>query len=176
MTANSEFQQRIGLGVDSHRTGVGGPMKIGGVDIPSDLHLVGHSDADVLLHAITDAILGAAGLDDIGQLFPDTSSENKGRDSAEMLDLAWRKAASLGFSIANLDCVVRMERPKLSPHKTAIRQRISEVLGISINQVSVKGKTGEGTGDIGHSRLVEAHCVVLMERKNQGSAKSSDSL
>lgn len=153
---------RIGLGIDSHRIGPGGPMRLGGVDIPGDFHLIGHSDADVLLHAITDALLGAAGLEDIGQLFPDTSAENKNRDSAELLSLAWRRIQASGFEIVNLDCVVRLEFPKIAPHKIPIRQRIASVLQIAIDQISVKGKTGEATGDIGQSRLVEAHCIALL--------------
>ncbi len=139
-------------------------MRLGGVDIPGDYHLVGHSDADVLLHAITDALLGAAGLDDIGQLFPDTAIENKNRDSADMLGLAWSRVAALGFSIGNLDCVVRLERPKLSPHKSLIQERIASILKISPSQINLKGKTGESTGDIGQSRLCEAHCVALLYR------------
>jgi 2-C-methyl-D-erythritol 2,4-cyclodiphosphate synthase len=139
-------------------------MRLGGVDVPGDFHLIGHSDADVLLHAITDALLGAAGLDDIGQLFPDTASENRNRDSAEMLSLAWSKAESLGFIIANLDCVVRLERPKLSPHKSQIRDRIASILNIKPEQISLKGKTGESTGDVGQSKLCEAHCVALLHR------------
>jgi len=156
---------RIGLGIDSHRIGSGGPMRIGGIDIQGEYHLIGHSDADVLLHAITDALLGAAGMDDIGQLFPDTASQNKGRDSTELLAMAWEKVAGSGFEIVNFDCVVRMERPKISPHKMAIRQRIASILNIRIDQISIKGKTGEATGDIGQSRLVEAHCVVLLLQK-----------
>lgn len=159
---------RIGLGIDSHRMGQGGPMRLGGVDIPSELHLIGHSDADVLLHAITDALLGAAGMEDIGQLFPDTSDENKNRDSAELLSLAWQRIADNGFSIVNLDCVIRLEQPKIAPHKIAIRERIACVLKIAIEQVSIKGKTGEGTGDIGNSRLVEAHCIAMLSHPGLG--------
>jgi 2-C-methyl-D-erythritol 2,4-cyclodiphosphate synthase len=154
---------RIGLGIDSHRIGSGGPMRLGGIDIPGDYHLIGHSDADALLHAITDALLGAAGMDDIGQLFPDTAAENKGRDSAELLALAWEKIKHQRFEIINLDCVVRMERPKIAPVKMAIRQRIASILNIEIDQISIKGKTGEATGDIGLSRLVETHCVALLQ-------------
>lgn len=155
---------RIGLGIDSHRIGPGGPMRLGGIDIDCDLHLIGHSDADVLLHAITDAILGAAGMDDIGQLFPDTAEENRSRDSGEMLSIAWQQASEQGWQIINLDCVVRIQQPKLSPHKQAIRQRIAELLDLSIDQISIKGKTGESIGDIGQSRLAEAHCTALLHR------------
>jgi 2-C-methyl-D-erythritol 2,4-cyclodiphosphate synthase len=140
-------------------------MRIGGIDIPCDYHLIGHSDADVLLHAITDALLGAAGLDDIGQLFPDTAVENQGRDSAELLAMAWERVSHFGFEIVNFDCVIRMERPKIATHKGVIRQRIAAILQIGIDQVSIKGKTGEATGDIGLSRLAEAHCVALLVRK-----------
>jgi 2-C-methyl-D-erythritol 2,4-cyclodiphosphate synthase len=155
---------RIGLGIDSHRIGSGGPMRLGGIDVPGDYHLIGHSDADVLLHAITDALLGAAGMEDIGQLFPDTAAENKGRDSAELLAVVWSKVAALGFEIINVDCVVRMERPKIAPVKLAIRERIASILKIDVDQISLKGKTGEATGDIGQSRLVEAHCVALLQK------------
>lgn len=158
------MELRIGLGVDSHRIGEGGPMRLGGVDVAGDLHLIGHSDADVLLHAITDAILGAAGCDDIGQLFPDTDASNRNRDSAEMLQLAWGKVASLGFQIVNLDCVVRLQKPKISPVKEQIRNRIAEILTVAVERIGVKGKTGEGLGDIGESRLCEAHCVALLQR------------
>ncbi len=159
---------RIGLGIDSHRLGAGGPMRLGGVDLPGDLHCLGHSDADVLLHAITDAVLGAAGEQDIGQLFPDHLAENQGRDSAEMLALAWGKVVSAGYQLVNLDCVVRMERPKLAPHKAAICERLAAILGCLPSQISLKGKTGEGTGDIGQSRLVEAHCVAMLQQVGSG--------
>jgi len=163
------MRYRLGLGIDSHRIGPGGPMRLGGDDIPGEYHLIGHSDADVLLHAITDALLGAAGLEDIGQLFPDTAAENRGRDSAELLRLAWAEVARSGFQIVNFDCVVRMEQPKLAPHKTAIRRRIAAILELDVDQISIKGKTGEATGDIGQSRLVEAHCIALLVRKSESA-------
>src|SRR5690606_7623447 len=100
---------RIGLGEDSHRTAPGGPLRIGGIDVPHDRHLIGHSDADVLLHAVTDALLGAAGLADIGQLFPNTDPANKGRDSAELLRLAYEQVQAAGWELVNLDCVVHAE-------------------------------------------------------------------
>ncbi len=140
-------------------------MILGGLQIDVDNHFVGHSDADVLLHAITDAILSAAGLPDIGQLFPNTSEENRGRDSAEMLAIAMNAVSEAGWFIVNLDCVVQLERPKLSPHKDRIKQRISHILQIQPEQVSVKGKTGEGVGEIGRGELCEATCVVLLMRE-----------
>jgi 2-C-methyl-D-erythritol 2,4-cyclodiphosphate synthase len=170
---------RIGLGVDSHRIGVGGPMRLGGIDIPCRIHLVGHSDGDVLLHAITDAVLGAAGLEDIGQLFPDTDPANKNRDSGEILSKAWERVVASGFQLVNLDCVVRIERPKLSPHKGAMRDRIANIFSsasgaklVTADQISLKGKTGESTGDIGQGRLAEAHCVALLVRETLATSAS----
>ncbi len=156
---------RIGLGMDSHRIASGGPMILGGSQLDADIHFVGHSDADVLLHAITDAILSAAGLADIGQLFPNTLEENRGRDSADMLAIAANAMRCSGFCIINLDCVVQLERPKLSPYKETIKNRIAEILSIQPDQISIKGKTGEGIGEIGRGELCEATCVVLLMRE-----------
>ena len=153
---------RIGLGMDSHRIAAGGPMILGGLKLDVDMHFVGHSDADVLLHAITDALLSAAGLPDIGQLFPNTAAENLGRDSADMLRMAIHAVRQKGLALLNLDCVVQLERPKLSPHKEAMKIRIATILGINSDQVSIKGKTGEGVGEIGRGELCEATCVVLI--------------
>jgi 2-C-methyl-D-erythritol 2,4-cyclodiphosphate synthase len=150
------------LGHDTHRLAEGGPLRLGGVEIPHDKHLAGHSDADVLLHAITDALLGAAGLGDIGELFPNTDEANRGRDSAEMLRLAWDRVRSAGWELVNLDCVVLAQRPKLSPHKAALRARIAEVLEVAVEQVGVKGKTGEGVVIIGKEEVIVAQCVALL--------------
>lgn len=157
---------RIGLGEDTHRLTAGGPLRLGGIDVPHDQQAVGHSDADVLLHAITDALLGAAGLSDIGQLFPNTAEENRGRDSAEMLRLAHDQVTAAGHRVVNLDCVVAAQLPKLSPYKEPIRQRIAEILSLSENQVNVKAKTGEGVGPVGEQLAIEARCVVLLESTN----------
>jgi 2-C-methyl-D-erythritol 2,4-cyclodiphosphate synthase len=153
----------VGIGHDTHRTASGGPLKLGGVEIPCDYHLVGHSDADVLLHALTDALLGAAAQGDIGELFPDTDPANRGRDSAEMLKAAHRVVCKAGFRIVNLDCIVFAEHPKLTPHKTAIRQRIAELLDLSPTQVGLKAKTGEGLGTLGTSQAMMAQCVSLLK-------------
>jgi len=139
---------------------------LGGFDVPHDRHAVGHSDADVLLHAITDALLGAAGLPDIGVLFPNTEEANRGRDSADMLRLAYDRVTAAGYRLANLDAVVHAQRPKLSPHKTAIVDRIAVILGVEPNQINVKAKTGEGVGPVGQEELIEARCVALLERTN----------
>jgi 2-C-methyl-D-erythritol 2,4-cyclodiphosphate synthase len=154
---------RIGLGEDSHRTAEGGPLRIGGVDVPHNRHLLGHSDADVLLHAVTDALLGAAGLADIGQLFPNTDEANRNRDSADMLRRAYAEMNAAGYRLVNLDCVVSAQRPKLSPHKERIIARIAEILGVQANQINVKAKTGEGAGPVGREETIEARCVALIE-------------
>jgi len=154
---------RIGLGHDTHRTAAGGPLTLGGIQIECDFHLVGHSDADVLLHSITDALLSAAGLPDIGQLFPDYAAENKGRDSGEMLRLAWTKVRENGWDLVNLDCVVLAQQPKLSPHKEQIRQRIADLLQVAPSQIGLKGKTGESVGEIGRGETLQAITIALLE-------------
>jgi 2-C-methyl-D-erythritol 2,4-cyclodiphosphate synthase len=136
---------------------------LGGVDVPHDRHAVGHSDADVLLHAITDALLGAAGLPDIGVLFPNTEEANRGRDSADMLRLAYDRVVAAGYRLANLDAVVHVQRPKLSPYKAAIVDRVAQILGVEPNQINVKAKTGEGVGPVGQEELIEARCIALLE-------------
>ena len=153
---------RVGIGHDTHRLAAGGPLRLGGIVIPHDRQLVGHSDADVLLHAVTDALLGAAGLGDIGELFPDTNEENLGRDSSEMLHIAAAQINAVGYSISNLDCIVFAQRPKLTPYKQAIQSRISEILKIEPLQVGVKGKTGERVGSVGNEEAMMAQCVVLL--------------
>jgi 2-C-methyl-D-erythritol 2,4-cyclodiphosphate synthase len=153
---------RIGLGEDSHRTEPGGPLRLGGVDVPHDRHLVGYSDADVLLHAVTDALLGAAALPDIGQMFPNTDEVNRNRDSAEMLALAAAKVAEGGYRIVNLDCVVHVERPKLADYIDAIRHRLAGILQINPNQIGLKAKTGEGVGPVGSGQAIEARCVASL--------------
>jgi 2-C-methyl-D-erythritol 2,4-cyclodiphosphate synthase len=153
----------VGIGHDTHRLAEGGPLRLGGIDIQHDKHLVGHSDADVLLHAITDALLGAASLPDIGELFPDTDDSNRGRDSVDMLRLAYEKVQKAGFQIVNLDCIVFAQRPKLSPHKPAMRTHIAQLLNIAPEQVGLKAKTGEEVDAVGHSLAMQAQCVALLE-------------
>jgi 2-C-methyl-D-erythritol 2,4-cyclodiphosphate synthase len=153
---------RVGIGHDTHRLGQGGPLRLGGLEIPHDRHLVGHSDADVLLHAVTDALLGAAALGDIGELFPDTDPANRGRDSADMLARAYAAVNEAGYELVNLDCIVFAQRPKLSPHKGALAERIAQILGISPGAVSVKAKTGESVGEVGREEVMMAQCVALL--------------
>jgi 2-C-methyl-D-erythritol 2,4-cyclodiphosphate synthase len=154
---------RVGIGHDTHRLAPGGPLRLGGIDIPFDQGPVGHSDADVLLHALTDALLGAAALGDIGELFPDTDPANRGRDSAEMLSIALEKVRAAGYRVVNVDAIVFAQRPKLSPYKDPIRRRIAELLDIPVNQVGVKAKTGELVGPVGRLEAVMAETIVLLE-------------
>lgn len=155
---------RVGLGYDSHRLGNGGPLRIGGIDVPADLHAIGHSDADVLLHAITDALLGSICEPDIGRLFPDKDAANRDRNSIDFLREANRRIHATGYEIGNLDCVILAEHPKMAPHIDAMRQLIANELGTEINQVGIKAKTGEGIGDIGGSAAIAARVVVLVSR------------
>lgn len=157
---------RIGIGEDSHRTAPGGPLKLGGIEVPHDKHLVGHSDADVLLHAVIDALLGAAALPDIGRMFPNTDSANRGRDSAQMLAAAAGKVSEAGYRIVNLDCVIHAERPKLADYHDAMRHRIAGILGLNPHQVGLKAKTAEGIGPIGREETIAARCIALLEAIN----------
>jgi 2-C-methyl-D-erythritol 2,4-cyclodiphosphate synthase len=155
---------RIGLGHDTHRLGPGAGLVIGGVVIEHDRAAIGHSDADVLLHAITDAVLGAAAAGDIGELFPDDDPANRGRDSAEMLRVARDRVAAAGWRIVNLDCVIFAQRPKILPHRSRIRERIAAILDIDAGSIGLKAKTGEGVGPIGEELAIAAECVALIER------------
>ncbi len=161
--APATLGSRVGIGHDTHRLAPGGPLRLGGIDVAHDHHLVGHSDADVLLHAVTDALLGAAALPDIGERFPDTEPANRGRDSAEMLRAALEAVGEAGWRLGNVDCVVLAQRPKLAPHKQAIRRRLAEILGVEADRVGLKAKTGEGLGQIGREEAIAAQCVVLLE-------------
>ena len=161
---------RVGLGHDTHRLGRGESLVLGGLAIPHDKAAIGHSDADVLLHAITDALLGAAALGDIGELFPDTDPANKGRDSAGMLAAAAARVAAAGWRVVNLDCVIFAQRPKILPHRQRIRERIAGILGISPDRVNVKGKTHEKVDAVGEGRAIEVHVVALLARSGGGSS------
>lgn len=153
---------RIGEGWDVHALVPGRKLMMGGVEIAFDLGLLGHSDADVLLHAITDALLGAAGLDDIGTHFPDTDERFKGADSCVLLGAAARLVREAGFEIANVDSTVIAQAPKLRPYIAAMRERIAHVLGLTPQQVNVKAKTAEKMGPVGQGQAIEARAVVLL--------------
>ncbi|MDG2380165.1 MAG: 2-C-methyl-D-erythritol 2,4-cyclodiphosphate synthase [Pirellulaceae bacterium] len=153
---------RIGIGHDTHRLGEGGPLRLGGVEVECDRHLVGHSDADVLLHAVTDALLGAISSGDIGELFPDTDDANDQRDSADFVLAALGKVQAVGFQVGNLDCVIHAQRPKLSAYKKPICHRLAELLQVPPEAVGVKAKTGELVGPVGRREAIVAQCVVLL--------------
>ena len=156
---------RVGIGHDTHRLEAGRPLVLGGVTIPHALGLAGHSDADVVLHAVADALLGAAALGDIGEMFPDTDPTYRGADSANLLGEVVSRVRAAGWQPVNLDLVIHAERPKLGPHKPAIRVRIAELLGVAPNIVNVKAKTGELVGPIGRGEAISCEAVVLIDRR-----------
>ena len=153
---------RIGEGWDVHALVAGRPLVLGGVTVPFHLGLLGHSDADVLLHAITDALLGAAALGDIGRHFPDTDATFKGADSMVLLVEAARRVRTAGWAIGNIDSTVIAQAPKLMPHIPAMCARIAEGLGLALDQVNVKAKTAEKMGPVGLGQAMEARAVVLL--------------
>ena len=151
-----------GIGYDAHRLAEGRPLILGGVHIPHDRGPDGHSDADVLTHAVIDALLGAAGMDDIGTLFPDTDTAFKDADSLALLRDVVGRVAGAGFTIEHVDTTVVMERPKLAPHRDAIRARLADHLGVGPGQVNVKASTGEGMGFVGRGEGVAALAVATL--------------
>lgn len=154
---------RVGIGIDIHQFTEGRKLIVGGVDIPHSKGLKGHSDADVLLHAISDALLGAAALGDIGKHFPDTSSEFKDIDSKILLRHVGKLVADEGYTIANIDSMLLMERPKVAPHIMAMRENIAACLGIDVGKVAVKATTNEKLGYVGREEGVCAHAICLIE-------------
>ncbi|WP_374317633.1 2-C-methyl-D-erythritol 2,4-cyclodiphosphate synthase [Aquabacterium sp.] len=153
---------RVGEGWDTHALVTGRPLVLGGVTIPHTHGLLGHSDADALLHAITDAVLGGAALGDIGRHFPDTDPQFKGVDSAELLKEAVRRVAASGWQVGNIDCTITAQAPTMAPHIPAMQARIAEVLGVAVSQVNVKAKTAEKMGPVGEGRSIEARAVCLL--------------
>lgn len=156
---------RVGLGYDVHRFAEGRELWLGGILIPHTVGLLGHSDADVLLHALSDALLGAAGMGDIGTQFPDTAAEWKGADSKELLKLVMIKLTEAGWSVGNVDCTLVMERPKIMPHVPAMRAVIAAILGVGEDAVGVKATTNEKLGFVGREEGACAHAVALIQRK-----------
>jgi 2-C-methyl-D-erythritol 2,4-cyclodiphosphate synthase len=159
---------RVGIGYDSHRFAEGHGVLLGGVLIPAPVRCTGHSDADVVCHALTDALLGGAGIGDIGEMFPDTRPENAGRDSIEMLRLAVARVRAAGWAPAQADITVIAESPKVGPHRPAIRERLAEALGVSPADVMIKGKTNEGMGWIGRGEGIASIAVATLARTAQG--------
>lgn len=156
---------RVGMGYDLHRLRPGIPLRIGGVTIPFERGLEGHSDGDVLLHALADALLGAAGLGDIGEAFPDTSSETSGLDSREIVRSALLEIGRLGLSVGNVDATLHAEAPRFGPHRETIRESLSGMLGLPAGRIGLKAKTAEGTGEIGRGQAIAAQVVVLLTEK-----------
>ncbi|NDV11750.1 2-C-methyl-D-erythritol 2,4-cyclodiphosphate synthase [Crenobacter caeni] len=155
---------RVGQGYDVHRLVEGRPLVLGGVVIPHDKGLLGHSDADALLHAITDALLGAAALGDIGRLFPDTDPQHAGADSRVLLREAVSRVRAAGWRVVNIDATLIAQQPKLAPHVDAMRARIAEDLQVGVDVVNVKGKTNEKLGYLGRCEAIEAQAVCLLTK------------
>ncbi|MDO4640924.1 MAG: 2-C-methyl-D-erythritol 2,4-cyclodiphosphate synthase [Neisseria sp.] len=155
---------RIGQGYDVHQLVEGRPLILGGVTIPFEKGLLGHSDADALLHAITDAVLGAVGLGDIGSHFPDTAAEFKDADSRVLLRKAYESVQAKGWRVVNVDTTIIAQQPKLAPHIAAMRANLAADLGIAEDCVNIKGKTNEKLGYLGRMEAIEAQAVVLLER------------
>ncbi|NUS96047.1 MAG: 2-C-methyl-D-erythritol 2,4-cyclodiphosphate synthase [Gemmatimonadaceae bacterium] len=153
---------RTGIGYDSHRFAAGGPMILGGVRVPSEVKLVGHSDGDAIAHAVTDAVLGAAAAGDIGEMFADTEEANRGRDSIEMLRAAVARVRARGWRVGNVDVTVIAERPKIGPHREAMRAALAAALGVGIEDVSVKGKTNERMGFVGREEGLACIAVATL--------------
>jgi 2-C-methyl-D-erythritol 2,4-cyclodiphosphate synthase len=157
---------RVGIGYDSHRFSPGDGVLLGGVLIPANVKCTGHSDADAICHALTDAILGGAGLGDIGEMFPDTKAENKGRNSIEMLSLAVARTQQAGWTPAQVDVTVIAEMPKIGPHRAAICAALAKAIGIAPDAVMVKGKTNEGMGWIGRGEGLAVMAVATLLRRS----------
>jgi len=157
------MKTRVGIGYDSHRFAEGDGVLLAGVKVPGDVRLTGHSDGDAVAHAVTDAILGGAGVGDIGEMFPDTSEENAGRDSMEMLRLAVKRVKEAGWAAAQLDVTVIAEKPNLIRHRDKMRARLAGALGVEMSAVMVKGKTNERMGWIGKGRGLAVIAVATLE-------------
>ncbi len=153
----------VGIGYDSHRLVDGNSLRLGGVDVPHDKRLDGHSDADVLTHAVIDALLGAAGMGDIGQHFPDTDPRFAGADSMQLLDTVVGEIVAAGMHVVNVDCTVVLQTPKVAPHREAMRARLAGCLGIPQERVNVKATTGEGMGFVGRCEGVAALAIAALD-------------
>jgi len=152
--------QRVGIGTDLHRLESGDGLRLGGVTIPFDRRATGHSDGDVVLHAVIDAICGAAGLPDIGEHFPDTDPRYKNADSRTLLRAVVEEMTELGYAVVNVDVVVHAERPRLSPHKLTIRQSVAGLVGLPVERISIKAKTNEGADAVGRGEAIACTAIV----------------
>jgi 2-C-methyl-D-erythritol 2,4-cyclodiphosphate synthase len=169
-TAFNPLDLRIGEGWDTHQLVAGRPLVLGGVTVPHSHGLLGHSDADALLHAITDAILGAAGLGDIGRHFPDTDAAFKGANSVLLLQAAARRVHEAGYTLVNVDSTIVAQAPKMAPHIPAMRECIAQALGLAPEVVNVKAKTAEKMGPVGEGRAIETRAVCLLVRQAAAQA------
>lgn len=159
-----EVELRVGLGVDAHRFAPERPLVLGGVRLRERDGLAGHSDADALLHAVIDALLGAAGLEDIGHLFPDTDPAFAGADSRELLRVAAARVVAAGWQVVNVDAVVVCQEPKIAPYREAMRAAMAEAAGVAVERVNLRGKTTEGMGFAGRGEGIAAEAVALLRR------------
>jgi 2-C-methyl-D-erythritol 2,4-cyclodiphosphate synthase len=164
------FDLRVGEGWDTHQLVAGRPLVLGGVTIPHSHGLLGHSDADALLHAITDALLGAAGLGDIGRHFPDTDPAFAGADSLRLLQEAAARVRAAGWRVVNVDSTIVAQAPKMAPHIAAMRERIARALQLDVGAANVKAKTAEKMGPVGEGRAIETRAVCLLVRESPGPA------
>lgn len=165
----ASHESRVGIGYDSHRFAPGGPLILAGTRIPVEFSLAGHSDADAVAHAVTDALLGAAALGDIGEMFPDTDPSHRGANSMEMLRAAVARVGEAGYAVVNADVVVITETPKIGPYREAMRAGLADVLGVSAMDVSVKGKTNERMGWIGRGEGLACVATVSIARRSVGA-------
>jgi 2-C-methyl-D-erythritol 2,4-cyclodiphosphate synthase len=165
----TNHESRVGIGYDSHRFAPGGPLILAGTRIPVEFSLAGHSDADAVAHAVTDALLGAAALGDIGEMFPDTDPENRGANSMEMLRAAVGRADAAGFAVVNADVVVVAETPKIGPYRDAMRVSLADALRVTTNDANVKGKTNERMGWIGRGEGLACVATVTIIRRSVGA-------
>ena len=165
---------RTGIGFDVHTLAEDRLLIIGGVQIPHPKGLLGHSDADVLVHAVMDAVLGAVALGDIGHWFPDTDPANQNRDSAELLVACYGKVRQQGYQLVNADCIVHAQQPKIGPHREEIREIIAGLLEVQTGCISVKAKTGEGLGPVGRGEMIQAQCAVLLQAVTIGTGETGN--
>ncbi len=159
--------QKIGIGYDIHKLVKGRPLILGGIEIPFEKGLLGHSDGDALLHAISDAMLGACGLGDIGQYFPDTDPKFKNADSSKLLSEVFLKIREKGFKVVNMDSNIIVQRPKMSSHVLNMRKKIAEILNMDIDNVSIKARSNEGLDAVGNEEAIAVQAVVLLAAQNK---------
>lgn len=162
-------ESRVGIGYDSHRFAPGGPLILGGTRIPVEFSLAGHSDGDAVAHAVTDAVLGAAALGDIGEMFPDSEPDLRGANSMEMLRVAVERVNKAGYAVVNADVVIVAETPKVGPYRNAMRAALAEALGVTMNDVNVKGKTNERMGWVGRGEGLACLAMVSVARRSSSA-------